>query len=165
MKINEIISKNDKDTKSLQDQGLYVSVDFDSKTKDRLEKFMEEHRIPNRISRDKLHSTVVYSRKWIPFRPKAVDIQVNPRTYEWKMFGDEEEVLVLAFRSPELHNRWKQARNLGATWDYDDYSPHVTLSYDAKGFDFSSLPLPKFPLRIIKEEHTINDPGSIKDED
>jgi hypothetical protein len=39
------------------------------------------------------------------------------------------EAVVLRFESPRLGQRWKQLKELGATWDWDEYLPHVTISY------------------------------------
>ena len=48
--------------------------------------------------------------------------------------------MVLHIESPELVARWNEARNIGASWDHkEDYSPHVTLNYDAGNIDFSKI--------------------------
>ena len=37
---------------------------------------------------------------------------------------------VLLFRSTGLYWRHKDLISAGATWDHDDYQPHITLSYE-----------------------------------
>lgn len=44
------------------------------------------------------------------------------------VLGDKGAV-VLKFRSPALQNRWSYFIRKGASWDYDSYNPHVTLTY------------------------------------
>jgi len=36
-------------------------------------------------------------------------------------------VLVLAFESEELEERWRELRNEGASWDFETFQPHITL--------------------------------------
>lgn len=43
--------------------------------------------------------------------------------------GDKGAV-VLRFPSEELEARWRQFRERGASWDYDEYHPHITVSYN-----------------------------------
>jgi hypothetical protein len=47
--------------------------------------------------------------------------------------------VVLKFDSPELAARWQAARDAGASWDYDGYHPHVTITYDGGGVDLSGV--------------------------
>ena len=66
----------------------------------------------------------------------GVSIGGGARTVE--PLGDKGAV-VLKFTSPELQARWKQYRDAGASWDYDSYTPHVTLTYDGAGVDLSKV--------------------------
>jgi hypothetical protein len=38
---------------------------------------------------------------------------------------------MLHFDSKELTQRWQQICDAGASWDYSEYQPHVTISYNA----------------------------------
>ena len=47
-------------------KGSYAGVRFDKETNRALHKYMKENKIPNAIRPDKLHTTVLYSRKYLP---------------------------------------------------------------------------------------------------
>lgn len=44
--------------------------------------------------------------------------------------GDEGDAIVLQFSAPALQERWQEFRDAGASWDYESYHPHVTITYD-----------------------------------
>lgn len=55
--------------------------------------------------------------------------------------GKDGEAKVLSVEAPELVDRWKELRKLGASWKWPSYKPHVTLSWGGKGFD-RAIPWP-----------------------
>lgn len=83
------------------------------------------------VPADELHVTIVYSKAPVDIT-KAGDsfdllwIQDGERTVE--PLGSEGAV-VLKFSSPELQNRWTEFREVGASWDFEGYQPHVTITY------------------------------------
>lgn len=114
-------------------KGTYVSATFDEDTIERLVNLQKELGLLNPVPREKLHTTIVYSRKWIPFQPvKALgNLAVNAWLESWDTkYGT---TLVLKFDSPMLKERHEYANILGATYDFDEYKAHVTLSYDLLG--------------------------------
>jgi hypothetical protein len=52
--------------------------------------------------------------------------------------GDEGAV-VLMFDCPGLVQRHQQLHDIGASWDYPEYQPHVTVSYDGAPDDLSAV--------------------------
>lgn len=91
-----------------------------------------------------LHSTIIYSKKpidWMKFgEPWDAQLEINeggPRLHE--MFGDMNDILVLAFASNELNWRNRRARDLGAQFDFDDYQPHISISLKAGDVDLKTL--------------------------
>jgi hypothetical protein len=46
---------------------------------------------------------------------------------------------VLRFESGDLARRWEELCDKGASWDYDEYHPHVTISYKADDVDLSKV--------------------------
>lgn len=54
--------------------------------------------------------------------------------------GAQGQAVVLLFSSSELSWRHEDIkRNSGATWDWPEYQPHITISYDAGGMDLSKV--------------------------
>lgn len=101
-----------------------------------------------------LHVTVAYSREpvnggAVRQTGAAVSVAGGKRTVE--PLGDEGAV-VLKFASDELQARWKQYREAGASWDYDSYTPHVTLTYDGKGVDLSKVAPYAGPIELGAEK-------------
>lgn len=88
---------------------------------------------------DDMHVTVAYSRepmKWPVPRNDAVVSDHGNRSVE--PLGDE-GVIVLRFRSQVLTDDWRGFKRQGATWAYDEYRPHVTITYDGDGLDLSKV--------------------------
>ncbi len=50
-----------------------------------------------------------------------------------------EGAVVLLFNSSELSWRHRQIREAGASWDFEDYQPHVTLTYAVGDLDLSKV--------------------------
>jgi len=90
-----------------------------------------------------MHVTIAYSKEPVDWLKAGQDNFGNnengqlvvraggPRVLE--KFG---KAVVLAFASSDLdwrHRRIKE--DTGATWDYDEYTPHVTISYEAGDLD------------------------------
>lgn len=104
-----------------------------------------------------MHVTIVYSKKavdWIKVGEdnwSTTDDKGNmlikeggPRVME--KFGDN--ALVLAFASSDLSFRHNSAEyRAGCTWDYDDYTPHITITYKAGAVDV--LHMPTYTGKII----------------
>lgn len=47
--------------------------------------------------------------------------------------------VVLLFNSSELSWRHRSIIRAGASWDWPDYQPHITITYEAKGMDLSKV--------------------------
>lgn len=135
--------------------GTYGQVMFTDATRKKLHEFAKKHDIPNPLEPDEFHTTVIYSREPVKFyKPhnfRSCPITVDRKTFAWDMFGDTKNTLVLKFESYFLNWRHYAARALGATYDFPEYIPHVSLSYGAEGFDPKNLPLPTFDLYINQE--------------
>lgn len=93
------------------------------------------------VNPEELHVTIAFSREpidasTVPAAPQSLLVATGRRSVE--QLGDEGAV-VLMIESPELQQRWQQYRDAGASWDYDSYRPHITITYDAKGMDLSKV--------------------------
>ena len=140
--------------KPKKDPGVYMSVKFDQTSNDALAGVQKMLKVKNAVSADKLHATVVYSRKTVDLFPmdglseiaRLIGFEVWDTKYGKTVVGKLE--------SDYLNTRFKDAMDMGATYDYDDYKPHVTLAYDGGevGIDevMSQVALP-LDLRIVSE--------------
>lgn len=101
--------------------------------------------IPNLVSESEMHVTIAYSRAKIDWMGIDADwtgdelivAAGGPRVVE--IMGKEKNVLALLFRSWALAGRHAEIRDAGATWDWPEYQPHLSISYDAAGFDASKV--------------------------
>jgi hypothetical protein len=136
-------------------EGLYVAAYFSDNTNRQLATYIEANKIPNPVAASSLHTTIVYSRVPVDGYEAAhtLNVEVNTsyaRLEAWDTSGGT-KCLVLCYFSPYLHIRFEEAIASGATYDFDEYKPHVTLSYDIGDFDWQSLPQLSFPLIIAGE--------------
>lgn len=90
---------------------------------------------------DEFHVTIAFSRDkidWDVLTPETKEMTVEGGQRLVEPLGDEGAV-VLKFKSVFLPKRWKQIIDAGASWDYDDYTPHVTITYKGTDIDLSKV--------------------------
>jgi len=139
-----------------EDGGSYVGVRFSLPTKERMRGFLD--RVPNAVPFEKIHSTLIYSRKRIDFVPmgefKTPWYATADKFENWKT-QDGKNALILLLKCDKMVNRHKEIMNTtDATYEYDEYKPHITLSYDVpEGFKDFSLPHIRIGLLEVVEEY------------
>lgn len=135
--------------------GTYVSCDYDLESAQNLGKWCVENLITDPLAADKYHSTVLYSRK--PVEAQEIIDKLNEELefgcIGFKLFDSKEDptksALVIELDAPQLVALHKKLIAAGGTHDYDDYTPHVTVTYTAEpSLDLSSLKMPDFKVRI-----------------
>lgn len=132
--------------------GTYVCAQLSPKNKQELSDWVKEHNIPNPADPDQYHTTITYSRKGIPdVENHKFDSEYQATPLEWKIFPTQSgtKCLVLAVKSDSLDHLHHTIQNTyGAQYDFPDYIPHITVSYDYTG----SIPkdLPKLNLKYNK---------------
>ena len=157
MKLNEIRIAEDVDSK-----GTYAGVRFSEDTVNRIKSFIGNNEIPEPIPDDKMHSTVLYSRKHLPNYEAAGDYETplegTPTEFDlWESQPDEDGVksncLVLQYDCDPLLERHQSLMDEhGATFDFEEYKPHVTLSYNVGDLDLSNLnPSDVGPINVVSE--------------
>lgn len=123
-------------------KGTYISATLSKKSQDDLDKWVTEHNIPNPSEPSEYHSTLIYSRKGIPdAKNYDIPLPMKSKIKGWKIFPTQAggNCLVAIMDSPEMTKHHKTIRKeYGATHDYPEYHPHVTISYD-----YGDLPVPK----------------------
>lgn len=138
--------------------GTYVALNVDQSTRDKLANWVKENNIPNPSDPKQYHSTIVYSRKGIPsVANHKFNLPLTGSIKEWKIFpsGESNKCLVAIIESDELHKLHEAIRSkYGATHDFPDYHPHITLSYD-----YGNNKVPNsLPVIPIKYDSTVIEP-------
>lgn len=122
-------------------QPLYVSRQLEAASARELLHWAREQGIPGLEPASELHVTVLYSRTAVDWFDMGSDWQSDPagrlrippggpRAVE--KFG--EDCIVLRFASSELKWRHDSMVERGASHDFEEYAPHITLAKDL-GFD------------------------------
>ncbi len=102
----------------------------------------------------KMHVTTVYSRKFVPtYTPSNKPLGA---TFDhFKIFPEKDKTgfgtLVAVVHSPALVDRWATARRCGATHDFPDYVPHISLGRVPTTFKLKDLPPFDFPIVFSHE--------------
>ena len=117
--------------------------------------------INNLIDSSEYHVTTMFSRENVEGYTPYYDldgnstIDLDPKLYSiGTLRGKDQPTTALVLFCPNslLYSQWSLARSLGATWDYEDYNPHITLSYDVDLDLASSLIMknvtPTFSIRL-----------------
>lgn len=132
-----------------QGGGFYAYRTLNAQSAEFLHEWMKEHKIPNPLSMDKLHVTVVYSENVVPgYTPDPTLLQISPASYKIDMM---EEALVIKFRSDSLEEQWQRAMNMGAKSRYPTFIPHISLSYNVP-LDYDPTVLKPPPTYLVFNE-------------
>lgn len=141
-------------TKKSRPRTLYVARYV--KNSRELMKWAREQGIPNLVAAEDLHVTIAHSRSridWMdidaPWDGELLIAAGGPRVVEF--MGADKKAVALLFRSDSLSYRHAIIRDAGASWDWPDYQPHITLSYDAQGFNADDAQPFTGPLRLGPE--------------
>ena len=122
-----------KDYITEDEKGTYAGIRLSDDDVDVIVNLCKELKLPNPTPRKDIHITLLYSRKHVP------DLKLDDIIDEWAypdkfhVFPtfDDKRALVLKLQSKYCINRHKQLMSdYDATYDYPEYIPHVTLSYD-----------------------------------
>lgn len=105
--------------------------------------------VPNLIDKKSFHITLLYSRKELPnYEPKKeTNDWVYPTELDVFPTQDGKRCLVLLVKAPYCLKRHKELmKEHDATYDYDNYVPHITISYD-----IGRMRTPKLDEQMRKE--------------
>lgn len=114
--------------------------------------------IENPVPTDKMHVTTMFSRRPVKYTPKGMfesSILIDPETYRIERLGSPKSALVLKFDSPQVREFWQAGIDKGASWDYNEFIPHMTLTYDGDDYtdsQITAMGLPPTSLRLIRED-------------
>lgn len=142
------------------EKGTYVSVKLSEESSDLLFDWVETNKILNPVPKNEYHCTIVYSRKGIPEAKKeTIKLPINAKIAGWELFNTQggDKCLVARLDSPELTKAFNTYHTkYDATYDYDEYKPHVTVCYKHVGSAPNTKP--DFELSFDKLEFKGLDP-------
>lgn len=154
MKSSEFIIEN-------KNKGTYAGVHFSDETKDAVKEYIKENDIPNATPTDKLHCTLLYSRKYCPDYVAQGQLEPmmrgKPGAFQvWEGQpddnGNKPNCLIMEFDCVKLSTRHKELMDEhDATYDFDEYKTHITFSYDIGEMDIKDLPEYSGPVDIVEE--------------
>jgi len=114
-------------------QGTYVGAKYTDATTQQLSKLMKIINVPNAITKDKLHSTLLYSKKEISIDYGTFPIDYMGWTDRLEIWEDQgKNILVLIINSDEMKSRHDELLEMGGASVYPEFNQHITLSYDVQ---------------------------------
>ena len=121
-------------------EGVYGSFKLTQASAKKLADWIIDSEIIEPIDTKDLHITTTYSkvdpkREILP--SNKTNITLNYKEFSIATYG---RALVLEVTSDELEEIHKSAIDAGASYDYDTYKPHITISYNDKANE-NILPL------------------------
>lgn len=90
---------------------------------------------------EELHVTIAHSSApfcWYDSDAKTDTVTIRGGTRSVEPLGGK-GAIVLKFDSGRLQDDWLDLRDAGASWDYDSYMPHITLTYSGNGPDLAKV--------------------------
>lgn len=111
--------------------GTYAKLVPTNKTRDRISEILGQLCI-EATPADKLHTTIIYSRNQCPYAESLSPMfPISAKATGFALFGDnpESKCLVMLLDCVEAEELHFLCRENGASHDYNEYEPHITLSY------------------------------------
>lgn len=135
-------------------EGVYGSYKLTQASAEALTAWILDSEIVDPVATQDLHVTTTYSKvdptqEILP--SNKTNIILDKDNFSITTYG---RTLVLEVPSDELQEIHKSALDAGASSDYPDYNPHISISYNAKANE-NILPLlfpPNFDLILSHEE-------------
>jgi hypothetical protein len=147
-------------------KGTYAELVLSNSSASQLSMFCSEYNIPC-IDKSKLHCTVVYSRNPIDIDESIVKLPVNASVTGYTILPSPvktSKALALSINSDYMLKLHLYFKSRGATFDFAEYHPHLTLNYDWHG-NHKKLPVPNLRLvfdRFNVEEIEVNWSADVK---
>lgn len=155
MKLIDIVERRS------EPRGSYYGVRPTPETIAAMHEFLKTYDIPNPVSLDDAHCTIIYSKLPCSEPPlgdldphwQALFAQYNVWPTNPKN-GMSTKCLTAGLHSPDMHDRHQHLLMCGAVHSFPEFKPHMTLSYDiGDAYDISQLPPFSGPLVFHHEYH------------
>ncbi len=134
---------------------LYVKRPLTPGSAERLHDWAVEQGIKNIVPPELMHSTQVHSTAEVDtdkLKPLLTLLDIGDG--RWLSHLGTGNALVMFFLSQEMQDRHKEALAAGASWDFPQFMPHITISYDTENVDAHQYGMdapPDFPLQLGPE--------------
>lgn len=159
MKLRDLL--HERKTKPEQ-KGTFIGVKISTSSRHAVMDVIEDIKVPNPIGTNEMHMTVIYSKTHIDgLKPRGkLDEPFTITPKEFHIFPAQDgstNALVVKMNAPELEARHKEIMDdhPKATYDFDEYIPHLTLSYDCGDFDPNTHDATELfePMEVDEEYH------------
>ena len=134
-----------------QEKGVYLAVKYTQSNAEDLMLYIKDNNIPSTLTKDDIHSTVIYSRKYADISTNEGEDLGSAEPLKFHIFETQEDkrALVILLKSEYLENRHKDLmKEYNLTYDFKEYLPHITLSYDIGDYDISKLDIKDLPKHL-----------------
>lgn len=136
-------------------QGRYVAVKYNTETATQIQQIQQLRKVPFPVKPEKLHTTIHYSRKWFHWENSkqlehSYDAIGTLKVWNTK-YGNTLVMLLSGPAADYMTQRHKVGRVLGAEYDFEEYIPHITLSYNVGSVQFNTDE--KIPLLLNFTEY------------
>lgn len=81
------------------------------------------------IDKDEFHVTIAFSKEEVEWDNFVADTSELEITIEDATIEKLWDAIVIKFESQELKDAWQKYIDGWASWDYDEYIPHISLTY------------------------------------
>lgn len=138
MRLSQIVTEKKQSPK----KGTYVGVRLSKESIEKVLGIIKKLDVPEPVKESEMHLTVIFSRKHLPdFKPRGkLDEPIKIKAKKLDIFpsGDgDSNVLVIIMDAPDLINRHEEIMDEHkATYDFPEFIPHMTLSYNCGDFDY-----------------------------
>lgn len=124
-------------TKSIK-APTYAALKLHPASSRMLKAWCEKQGIKNVYPKGEFHITVCYSKDPIHYKPMIFTDgpeQVYPQRFDLLGREDDKKFLVLKLGKGFAHKRFEYAREMGASHDFPEYLPHISISPPGHGHD------------------------------
>lgn len=120
---------------------------------DAVRKWATSQGIESTLPPDDMHVTVAFSKTpldWSQLTPRLSPLVVMAATgrevHQFPPRNTPNGALVLKFGAPVFARRWQEFRDAGASWDFPEYQPHITLTYSVPEANVDAIEPYRGPL-------------------
>ena len=133
---------------------LYVSRPVFIQDAEKIVAWAKSQGFEKTLQPNDMHITIAFSREpvvWTKW-PRDLTIQtVQPGGRSVAALGDK-GAIVLKVQGQYLQDKWQKFIDGGASWDYDSYTPHITITYDGSNVDLTNVVPYQGPVLLRGEQ-------------